>query len=29
VTILLVLLLIFGGRAITARQRKMVARLDV
>ena len=29
VTILLILLLIFGGRMITARSRKMVARLDV
>ena len=29
ITILLILLLIFGGRAITARQRRMVARLDV
>ena len=29
VTILLILLLIFGGRLITVRSRKMVARLDV
>jgi phosphate transport system permease protein len=29
ITILMILLLIFGGRLITARQRKMVARLDV
>jgi phosphate transport system permease protein len=29
VTILLVLLLIFAGRAITARQRRLMARLDV
>jgi phosphate transport system permease protein len=29
VTILLVLLLIFGGRAITSRQRRLMARLDV
>jgi len=28
-TILLVLILIFGGRAITARQSKIMARLDV
>jgi phosphate transport system permease protein len=28
-TILLVLLLIFGGRAITARQQRLLARLDV
>ena len=29
VTILLVLLLIFGGRAVTARQRRLMARIDV
>ena len=29
ITILMILLLIFAGRLITARQRRMVARLDV
>jgi len=29
VTILLILFLILGGRLITARSRRMVARLDV